>query len=206
MRKAADGTGEAAVLVQSGNPLLAPDWSRDGRYLVYEEVDPETLADIRYIQLETGGSASEPVTFVATPAAERSPKLSPDGRFVAYLSNESGRYEVYVRPFPEGAGKSQVSVNGGSRLHWRSDGTELYYVEGTSLMLVTIQTDQGISMGQPQVLFESDALTSNPYASYDVSADGQRFVMISSVEGEDAPPPSIRVVQNWYEEFRDRER
>ncbi len=205
---AADGTGEPAVLVESPTLLRNPSWSRDGRYLVYEEVNPETGRDIRYLQIETDGSASEPVTFLASPTAERAPKLSPDGRFVAYASNESGRPEIYVRPFPEGTGRRQVSVNGGVKARWSSDGTELYYVQGSALMAVSVSTGQGVTLGQPQQLFESPELAFGASAtSYDVSADGQRFIMVAPVEDddEDAAPPKIRVVQNWYEEFRDRE-
>ena len=206
---AADGTGEPAVLVESPTSLRSPSWSRDGRYLVYEEVNPETGPDIHYIQIETDGSASEPVTFLASPTAERAPKLSPDGRFVAYASNESGRPEIYVRPFPEGTGRRQVSVNGGVKARWSSDGTELYYVQGSALMAVSVSTGQGVTLGQPQQLFESPELAFGALTtSYDVSADGQRFIMVAPVEDddEDAAPPKIRIVENWYEEFRDRER
>ncbi len=205
---AADGTGEPTVLVESPNVLSNPSWSRDGRYLVYEEVNPETGPDIRYVQIETDGSASEPVTFLATSAGEYAPKLSPDGRFVAYVSVESGRDEIYVRLFPEGTGTRQVSVNGGVRPRWSSDGTELYYVQGSALMAVSVSTGQGVTLGRPQQLFESPELAIGASAtSYDVSADGQRFIMVAPVEDddEDAAPPKIRVVQNWYEEFRDRE-
>ena len=204
---AADGTGEPVVLVDSASILNSPYWSRDGRYLVYQELNAETGHDVRYIRLETDGGASEPVTFLATPAGERAPKLSPDGRFVAYASNESGRYEVNVRPFPEGPGRRQASVNVGRQARWSSDGTELYYVEGSALMEVSVSSSQGVTLGQPQRLFESmDLVAGINTVSYDVPADSQRFLMVSSVSdhGEDAEPPKIRIVQNWYEEFRDR--
>jgi Tol biopolymer transport system component len=113
MSTSADGTGEPVVLVESANVLNAPDWSRDGRYLLYYEINPATRHDIRYIELGADGAASEPVTFLDSPAGERDPKLSPNGRFLAYSSDESGSSEIYVRPFPDGAGKWQVSVNGG---------------------------------------------------------------------------------------------
>jgi serine/threonine protein kinase/Tol biopolymer transport system component len=207
MRKSADGTGEPTVLVESENDLRWPDWSHDGRYLVYTENSLETGADIRYVELGSDGAASEPVTFLSTPANEDQPQLSPDGRFLAYQSDESGRPEIYVQPFPNGAGKWQVSGNGGDRVRWSSDGSELFYTEGTTLMAVTVSTEQGFTLGQPQVLFESPSFPIGG-RSYDVSADGQRFVMATSVgvgdDGEVAPP-SIRVVENWYEEFRGRE-
>ncbi len=211
-RKAADGTGEAVVLVErveSEGVLFNSDWSRDGRYLVYMEQDDETLENIRYLEFQPDGDASEPVTFLSTPAAEGVPKLSPDGRFLTYFSNESGSNEIYVRPFPNGAGKWQVSVNGGSQPRWGRDSKELYYVEGEeALMAVSVSTEGVFTLGQPQQLFESSDLRQPLGVSptYDVSADGQRFVMVTPVEVDEAAPPKIRVVQNWYEEFRDRER
>ena len=206
-RKAADGTGEAVVLVKSEVAAFNSDWSRDGRYLVYQE--SVTRADILYLEFQPDGDASEPLTFLSTPAAERSPKLSLDGRFVAYVSDESGSNEIYVRPFPDGAGKWPVSVNGGSQLRWRSDGKEFYHVEGQAvLMAVSVSTEGVFTLGQPQQLFESSDLIElggGVSPTYDVSADGQRFVTVAPVGGDEAAPPKIRVVENWYEEFRDRE-
>ncbi len=204
MRKAADGTGEAVALVEAEVGMSSPDWSRDGRYLLYTEHHPEsTRADIRYLELQDDGGASEPVTFLATAANERNPRLSPNGRFLADSSDESGRDEIYVRPFPSGEGKWQVSVNGGGDARWRRDGGELYYVEGTTLMAVSVSTEQSFTLGQPHALFESSDLFRG---WYDVSADGERFLMVAPLEeGEETAPPRIRVVQNWQEEFRDRE-
>jgi hypothetical protein len=124
---------------------------------------------------------------------------------LAYASDESGRYEIYVRPFPHGAGKWQVSVNDGMQPRWRSDGSELFYLEGTTLTAVSVSTGEGFTQGQPQALFESPDLLSAG-VGYDVSADGQRFVTTALVEdNEESAPPAIRIVQNWYEEFRDPE-
>jgi serine/threonine-protein kinase len=126
---------------------------------------------------------------------------------VAYVSNESGRPEVYVRPFPSGDGRWQASPNGGAQPRWRSDGKELFYVENrNTMMAVPVSTGQGLTLGQPQRLFESaDLIFRNlPWPQYDVSADGQRFLTSTPVQ-EDTPP-TIRIVQNWHEEFRDRER
>jgi len=210
--KAADGTGEAVALLESVESevvLYGSDWSRDGRFLVYQQNNPETGPDIRYVELEADGSASDPVTFLATPAGEAAPKLSPDGRFVAYQSDESGRNEIYVRPFPDGVGRWQASVNGAGQVRWGSDGKELYYVEGeAALMAVSVSTEGAFTLGQPQQLFEASDLLqpSGATPTYDVSADGQRFILAEPVEeGADAPEPSIRVVQNWFTEFRDRE-
>ena len=210
MSKTADGTGEAVVLVEGDHRLSANDWSTDGRYLVYSELIPEASDDIRYVELQSDGEATEPVTFLGTPASERGAELSPDGRFAAYHSSESGSLEIYVGPFPDGAGKWQVSVNGGRQPRWRSDGKELYYLEGTgsAMMAVSVSTEPTFTPGQPQRLFESMDLVAGPSAAtYDVSADGQRFITVAPVEadGEETAPPKIRIVENWYEEFRDRE-
>jgi dipeptidyl aminopeptidase/acylaminoacyl peptidase len=207
MRKAADGTGEPAVLVESDYAASNADWSRDGRYLVFHGPSGETTSnDILYVELEAGGDPLKPKIFLSTPAAESAPKLSPDGRFVAYVSNESGRPEVYVRPFPSGTGRWQASPNGGAQPRWRSDGKELFYVENrNTMMAVPVSSGQGLTLGQPQRLFQSaDLIFRNlPWPQYDVSADGQRFLTSTPVQ-EDTPP-TIRIVQNWYEEFRNRE-
>ncbi len=200
MRRAADGTGEPAVLVESANSLNDLDWSRDGRYLIYREVYPDRRRDIRYIELGSDGDAGEPITFLGSPASEQDPKLSPDGRFLAHASNESGRFEIYVRPFPGGDGKWQASVNGGRRPRWRSDGRELYYIEGGTLMAVSVSSDPTFALGRPQPLFEVPG-----GRDYDVSADGQRFLTVAPVEGADAAPPKIRIVENWHEDFRVRD-
>jgi hypothetical protein len=112
-----------------------------------------------------------------------------------------------VRPFPDGAGKWPVSVNGGSQLRWGSDGKELYYVEDrAALMVVSVSTEGVFTLGQPQQLFESSDLgRDGGTPTYDVSADGQRFVMVALIEGEEPAPPAIRIVENWHGEFRDLE-
>ena len=208
--RAADGSGEAVVLVEAADIILSyPDLSRDGRYLVYYELDKETQSDIRYIEL---GVDIDPVAFLASPANERYPKFSPGGRFLAYTSDESGRNEVYVRPFPDGAGKWQASVNGGTLPRWRGDGKELYYVESSTLMAVSVSTESAFALGRPLSLFEASSLASVgsdfaglASAGYDVSADGQRFLTVAPVEEDAAEPPKIRIVLNWHEEFRNRE-
>ena len=203
--KTADGTAEATVLVDTEAHVFNADWSHDGQHLAYHEISTDTRRNIWY--LKPGGDGFEPTVFLRTPANEGTPEFSPDGRYLAYLSDESGRVEVYVRPFPEGSGKWQVSVNGGSQLRWRHDRRELFYVEESTLMAVSVSTEQGFILGQPQRLFESEDLGSNAFSGpqYDVSADGKRFLTTAPAEDENAAPPVIRVVENWYEEFKDRE-
>ncbi len=182
------------------------DWSRDGKYLLYSQSDRETGSDLWYLKSKAGGEGYEPTPYLRTAADERIPVFSPDDRFVAYVSSESGRSEIYVRPFPEGRGKWQVSINGGTQPRWSRDGKELFYVEGDQLMAVSVSTAQGFSPGTPKLLFRDRWLRSSyPKQRYDVSADGRRFVLREAVEGASDKPPAIRVVMNWYEEFRDRE-
>jgi Tol biopolymer transport system component len=201
-----DGTGAAVVLAESSG-IANHDWSRDGKYLVYQHFNAGTGTDIRYVELQPGGDPRKPVAFLSTAANERVPRLSPDGRFLAYVSNEAGSNEIYVRPFPDGAGKWQASASGGTQPRWRSDGKEMYYVKDNALMAVAVSTGQGFTLGPPQRLFESADLRHTLAATqYDVTADGQRFVTIAPVQQDEPAPPKIHIVLNWYEEFRDRER
>ena len=151
---------------------------------------------------------SQPHPYLQTPYAEGLAKLSPDGRFVVYQANESGRDEIYVRPFPEGGGRTAVSTNGGTQPRWSTDGKEIFYVEGSTLMAVQVSTRPDFSVGSVTRLFEHRALTPVaewPFARYDVSADGRRFVLPVPLDDEAEQEVSIRLVENWYEEFRDRE-
>ncbi len=150
------------------------------------------------------------MVFVKSAFNEAAARFSPDGRFVAYASDESGSYEVYVRDFPNGAKKYQVSTRGGTAPRWRRDGKEIFYVAHTSLMAVSATTRPGFSAGTPVRLFEKRYLraiqgtTVNPNPQYDVSADGKRFVILDRPGGEQ--PLSIHVVHNWFEDFRSRAR
>ena len=206
--KPADGSGEAVLLAGEDTVGRAPDWSRDGKFLIYwARRSEDTGGDLWYLKPKAGGEGYEPTPYLRTAADERIPVFSPDGRYVAYVSSESGRSEIYVRPFPEGGGKWQVSINGGTQPRWRRDGKELFYVEEDQLMAVSVSTAQGFSPGTPKLLFRDRWLRSDfPKQMYDVSADGQRFVLREAVEGASDKPPAIRVVMNWYEEFRDREK
>ena len=142
-------------------------------------------------------------SFLQTPFNQYVPRFSPDGRYVAYVSEESGQREVYVQPFPEGGRKVTVSSNGGTRVRWSRDGKELFYVEGETLVAVSVSSGSSFSVGSATRLFEHPGLRgATSYAPYDISADGQRFILAERVG---AGGPSIRVVMNWFEEFRDRE-
>ena len=134
--------------------------------------------------LSSDGEAGEPKPFLVTPFHEYSPRISPDGRYVAYVSNESGGHsQVLVREFPEGDGRWQVSTNGGRQPRWSRNGTELFYVEGHTLVAVGVSTSPRFVVGEADHLF-TDTRLSFGTMSYDVSADG-RFVMVEDVLAED---------------------
>ena len=204
----ADGSGEAKVLLATPRNELLTDWSRDGKYLLYWLDDPETGGDLWYLERNEDGSAWEPHPFLHTLFNEHAAKFSPDRRYVAYVSDRSGQWEVYVQPFPEGGSQSTVSSNGGTQPRWSRDGKELFYVEGSTLVAVSVSSGAAFSVGSARPLFEHPNLRDGPgfsHSRYDVSADGRQFVLPELVDlGEEAPEPSIRVVQNWFEDFRER--
>jgi serine/threonine-protein kinase len=178
--KSADGSGPSEPFTEgtSNIPILT-SWSPDGAVLAYMILDPVNGRDIWMLPTEEG---REPYPFLQSPHGEAHAMFSPDGRFVAFTSNESGRDEIYVQPFPGSGGKWSVSTDGGAQPVWAKDGRELYYRHDNQLLAVTIETDPAIVVGQPSVLFEGNYhwgaaagagtdLTSN----YDVSPDGERF-------------------------------
>jgi Tol biopolymer transport system component len=203
----ADGSGEEMLLATTPRHERVSDWSLDGNYLLYHLRSSGDEGDLWYLMRSEDGSGWDPHSFLQTSFGEVTPRLSPDGRYVAYLSNESGQYEVYVRPFPDGGRKVTVSSNGGTKVRWSRDGNELFYVEGQTLVAVSVVSGSSLSVDSVTRLFEHPSLSRGGFfAPYDVSADGQRFILPEAVRASaDASEPSIHVVQNWYEEFRDRE-
>jgi Tol biopolymer transport system component len=200
--KPADGSGEAAPIAASPIDGMPEDWSPDGNTLLYRAFDPQRGSDLWYLEKNQSG-AYEPAPFLQTPSPETQGRFSPDGRFVAYVSDGSGRPEVYVTPFPESGGRYPVSLSGGVMPLWRRDGKELFYAapDGT-LMAAPVETQPQFSTGRPKALFVVSGLgfDSGSDQRFDVSADGNRFLM---PESSDAVA-KIRVVRNWFAEFRDR--
>jgi Tol biopolymer transport system component len=170
----------------------------DARYLAYwASGDTKTGIDIWILPDPLGPApAAKPHPFLRTEFDETNPRFSPDGHWMAYQSNESGKNEIYVIPFPGPGGKRQVSMGGGSSPLWRADGKELYYMAADNhLMAAEVNAGGGVfEVSATSTLFEL-MLGRRNAASYDVSADGQRFLVPMLPEGE--VPEPLTIVQNW---------
>jgi serine/threonine protein kinase len=196
--KAADGIGEATMLVEGEHPRFPRAWSPDGGTLAIVEWHPDTMRDILVLDAEGSGDV---VPLIATPFDEFAPLFSPDGRWLAYVSDESGRYEVYVESVPRGRGRWLVSSGGGIEPLWSPDGRELFYRNGDELLAVPVQSTPTFSVGAPRVLFER-RLKNGIYGtlSYDITDDGREFLMIE--RQVELVPNRLHVVLNWDEELR----
>ena len=195
--KPADGSVEAQALLIREYNQRPWSWSPDGRILAFTERTPAGL-DIWVMPLE-----GAPSPFLATSFNETMPIFSPDGRWLAYVSDESGRNEVHVQPYPGPGRRWLVSTAGGREPVWSADGQELFYRNGDRMMVVAVQTEPAFSVGTPRVLFEGSYLSQGLLASnYDVTPDGQRFVMIQASGQQQEAPTQINVVLNWFEELK----
>ncbi len=199
--KPASGAGEAELLLRSDNNKAPRDWSPDGRLILYQEQYPETGWDLWVLPLE---GEQKPVLYLQTGFDETLGQFSPDGRWVAYNSDESGRIEVYVQPFPATGGKYQVSIDGGIQPRWRANGKELFYLTTDGKMMAAeILTGETFRAGVPRMLFRTpgvNPLLVSTVFHYDVSKDGQRFLIDAAVEGPTQSP--VTIVLNWQAALR----
>ena len=213
----ADGSGGLERLVHGEQTQVPTSWSPDGQLLTFFEVDPTTQRDIWVLQmgdpsLRSGQAPSassaqvrKAQPFLQTRFDESAARFSPDGRWLAYLSNESGRYEIYVQPYPGPGGKWQISTEGGSEPVWNPNGRELFYRSGGKMMAVDIATQPGFAGGKPRILFEGQyEPTPATTPNYDVSPDGKRFLMLKPSETQETAPTHINVVLNWFEELKQK--
>ena len=202
--QAADGTGAAERLLESLNTQYPMDVSPDGRQLIFSDETAQTDIDLMTIELD-GTRRVTPL--LQSRFTERNGVISPDGRWLAYEANDSGRFEIYVRPYPDvNRSLSVVSTNGGTRPLWTRSGQELIYVSPTgALMRVGVSRGPSWSATKPAVVVKEGYFT-NPVwwgRSYDVSPDGQRFLLIKGGGADGAAAPaSIVVVQHWVEELK----
>jgi serine/threonine-protein kinase len=198
----ADGSGGLERLTTSDYTHVPRSFSPDGQLLAFHENNPKTNKDIWVLRLSD--RKAEP--FLRTPFIEGAPTFSPDGRWLAYVSNESGRPEVYVQPYPGPGGKWQISTEGGTEPAWNRNGRELFYRSGDKMMALDLTTQPTFSAGKPKMLFERKYFTSDfPLVgtAYDLSADGQRFLMVKDTEQASAVT-QINVVLNWFEELKQK--
>jgi serine/threonine protein kinase/Tol biopolymer transport system component len=199
--KPADGSGAEETLVPGESLILVPtSWSSDGKFLAYWTVGSATGRDV-WIAPITGDRKPQP--FLRTKFNEMQARFSPDDRWVAYMSEESGRYEVYVQPFPGPGGKWQISTNGGTMPVWAPNGRELFYMNPGKLMSVGVTTQPTFSASTPRIVADIPPALMGRLSNgvYDVSPDGQRFLFVKA-NVENGPPDEVRVVLNWTEELK----
>ncbi|MEP7133006.1 MAG: protein kinase [Acidobacteriota bacterium] len=198
-KTASGGTTETPLVVTSGEPKFATDWSRDGRYILYEVRAKKAGWDLWV--LPTFGDR-KPIPLLQTPFAETNAVFSPDGRWVAFQSNESGRPEIYVQAFPTAAGKWQISTQGGVEPFWSGDGRQITYGDPTSHLVAVDVAGRAdtFEAGIPHPLFQARVQTGFPVRSHYVpTPDGERFLLLAPL-GRDALTPTT-VVVNWFAEL-----
>jgi eukaryotic-like serine/threonine-protein kinase len=198
-QKASSGTGnDEEFLVQEGRLLVPTDWSSDGRFVAYNLIDSKTKRgwDLGFYSVADKKTS----LFLSTSANEANGRFSPDARWLAYASDESGRYEVYVQPFPGRGGRSQISTAGGGQPVWNRNGKEIFYASADNkLMAVDVKTDSGFEASAPKALFDVRLKNATGWR-YDISPDGQRF-LANQVIGEVKPNP-ITLMLNWAAETK----
>ncbi|MBZ5632409.1 MAG: hypothetical protein LAO55_04705 [Acidobacteriia bacterium] len=194
-RMPANGSGKEELLLQTPGAVNVDSWSQDGRFVAYAAVDAKGESSIWALPLEGGGR--KPMPILQDNFRSRQANFSPDALWIAYISNESGRDEVYVRGFPPREGKWLISSNGGTDPSWRRDGRELFYMspEGVLTAVEIAPAGSGIRPGIAHALFQTRGHT-----VYAAAADGRRFLMKAPVE--DASPPGVNVIMNWSQQLR----
>jgi Tol biopolymer transport system component len=185
-------------LFTASNPHVPMSWAPSDKSLAFDERKPSAERDIWILPPQ-----GDPTPFLMTPFDEFAPAFSPDGKWLAYVSDESGRAEVYVQPYPGPGAKWAVSTDGGTEPAWSKDGSELYFRHRDQLVAVAIPAGTEFRAGRSSSLFESRYETIEGARDYDVSPEGKGFVMIRS-EGA-AEPGRINVVLKWFSELRSRQ-
>jgi Tol biopolymer transport system component/DNA-binding winged helix-turn-helix (wHTH) protein len=198
----ADGSGAMERLTKSDFWQSPGSWSPDGATLAFAELKPKTLRHIFLLDLKSHGTAP----FLNSSATEAYPELSPDGRWMAYTSDETGRLEVYVRPFPGPGGKWLISQEGGTEPLWARSGKQLYYrsLDGKEVWAVDFQTGAGFTASKPRRLLKMTEVmgTGAPIRSRDVSLDGQRLLMVKLEDTKPTPVTELVLIVNWAEDLK----
>ena len=190
----ADGSSGAESLLAKDYPQFPSSWTPDGKQLLFAEYHPNTFSDI-WVMSTTGDPASSPV--IATQFEEGQVQLSPDGKWLAFSADDSGRFEIYVQPFPLAGSRWQISTDGGGRPVWSRDEREIFYRRPDGgIVAVAVTTDPVFASGEPQLIFKGPIT-----GRYDVAADGKRF-LVQRVEAEQTDSPTgLSVVLNWFDEL-----
>jgi serine/threonine-protein kinase len=195
----ADGSQAMERLTTSDNYQAVGSSSPDGVTLAFVEFRPETNGDILLLDLR-----SRRITpFLQSRSDELYGEFAPDGRWMAYVSDESGQWEVYVRPFPGPGGKWLISQGGGAEPLWGRNGKQLFYRQNDQAWVVDIRTEGGFSPSRPRLLFEDTGMGgAHPLRGWDISSDGQKFLMVKLEERKSQPVTEMILVQNWFEELK----
>jgi eukaryotic-like serine/threonine-protein kinase len=206
--QAADGTGIVQRLTESNDVQFPTSLSPDGKQLIFTQTASGTKDDVMMLSL-SGSARPEVRPLIQTPAAERNGEVSPDGRWLAYESDESGRPEIYVRSFPDAGHRTPVSASGGTRPLWARSGRELFYLSPTgALMRVGVEAGSTWAATAPAELLAGSYLliSANQGRTYDISPDASRFLIIKEDASIPAEPQGLQlvVVQNWPEELKRR--
>jgi Tol biopolymer transport system component len=206
--KAADGTGtEEAVGSFPGQEIFPWSWSGDGKTLAVRTGYLGTVLDIGALSMDSDHAYTP---LLQESYAEVHPRISPDSRWLAYTSDESGESQIYVRPFPDvEKGRKRISTNGGYDPLWSPDGRELFYRNGDEVWAVSVETDPYFNAGIPEVLFRGTYYSSWIHTSWDIDPDGKRFLMLKPYGRTDEEstarlPIKINIVLNWQEELKQR--
>jgi len=188
--KESDGAHEEKLILHTDFDQFGNDWSRDAKYILYSRASE--LWVLTYPELKSS-------LFLKSPSIVARAQFSPNGKWVAYASNETGKWEIYVTSFPVAHGKWQVSSGGGEQPRWRADGKELFFLSANSTMMAApVTAETNFDSGTPIALFQATPRQPNSSRDqfvYDVSKDGQRFLILTRVEQPGTPP--MTVVLNW---------
>ena len=195
-----DGSAKPERLTTTAFEQRPSSWTPDGKYLSFAEARPGTGMDVMVLRM----ADRQVIPFAASKSDEAFPEFSRDGRWLVYASNESGRYEVYVRSFPDGRRTLPISSEGGISPMWSPDGRELFYwnIDFTKLMKVDISPGQNLSAGTPKLLFEFAAAVSRMVRIYDITPDGRRFLIREKKDYNLPPVTELSLVRNWFEELK----
>ncbi len=204
-QKAANGSGREVRLLSNTITDSSEQWSRDGRFIVYFELDTKNKRDLWTLPVEAGTADRKPIPFLRSESDELLGQISPDSHWIAFTSDRSGRREVYVRPFPRGDGEWTISIAGGQAPRWRGDGKELFF-EAADGKIMAVPVNRAVpganaafEPGAPLALFDAHLAHESQarYFEYDVTADGKRFLINTAAGASALSAPPLTVVTNW---------